>query len=74
MKKKEIITVGILTVLLAFMDITGLPCSLFLNVEVLDITPVYWTLMLNFVIIGVIAFLVLKFLCPSWKLALSKAD
>ena len=72
MKKKEVITVGILTVLLAFMDITGLPCSLFPNVEVLDITPFYWTLMLNFVIIVVIAFLVLNFLCPSWKLGLVK--
>ena len=70
--KKELITVGILTVLLAFMDISGMPCSLFMNIEVWDIEPIYWALMLNFVIIGIIAFLVLRWLCPSWKLGLGK--
>ena len=70
--KKELITVGILTVLLAFMDISGMPCSLFMNIEVRDIEPIYWALMLNFVIIGIIAFLVLRCLCPSWKLGLGK--
>lgn len=70
--KKELITVGILTVLLAFMDISGMPCSLFMNIEVRDIEPIYWALMLNFVIIGIVAFLVLRCLCPSWKLGLGK--
>ena len=70
--KKELIAVGILTVLLAFMDISGMPCSLFMNIEFLDIEPIYWTLMLNFVIIGIIAFLVLRCFCPNWKLGLKK--
>jgi len=35
--KKELIAVGILTVLLAFMDISGMPCSLFMNIDFLDI-------------------------------------
>ena len=47
--KKELIVVSILTILLAFMDISGLPCSLFLNIEVWDIDPIYWALMLNFI-------------------------
>lgn len=68
MKKKELIIIGILTILSAFMEITGLPSSLFINIEVLDITPFYWTLMLNFIIIGIIAFLTLKYLCSNWKL------
>ncbi len=72
MKKKELIIIGILTVLLAFMDISGLPSALFINIEVLDITPFYWTLMFNFIIIGLIAFLTLKYLCPNWKLELNK--
>lgn len=72
MKKKELTIIGILTVLLAFMDITGLPSALFIDIKILDITPVYWTLMFNFLIIGVIAFLTLKFLCPNWKLGLNK--
>lgn len=72
MKKKELIIIGILTVLLAFMDITGLPCALFVNVQIADVTPIYWTLMLNFVVIGIVAFLTLKFLCPNWKLGFTK--
>ena len=74
MKKKELIIIGILTILLAFMDISGLPSVLFINIEVLDITPFYWTLMFNFIIIGVITFLTLKYLCPSWKLGLNKNE
>ncbi len=68
MRNKEIIIIGILTILLAFMDITGLPSSLFINIEVLDITPFYWTLMFNFIIIGIIAFLTLKYFGLNWKL------
>ncbi len=71
MKKKELIIIGVLTILLAFMDITGMPSSLFINIEVLDITPFYWTLMFNFIMICIIAFLTLKYLCPNWKLGLN---
>lgn len=71
MKKKELIVAGILTVLIAFMDISGLPCALFMNIEVLDIEPFYWALMCNFIIIGIIAFLTLKYLCPDWRLGLN---
>lgn len=70
MRKKELIAASLLTALLAFMDISGLPCSLFLNIQVFDIDPVYWTLMLNFVVIGIIAFFALKYLCPDWELGL----
>ena len=70
--QKDLIVVGILTVLLAFMDISGIPCSLFMNIEAWDIEPVYWALMLNFVIIGIIAFLTLRHLYPSWDLGLRK--
>ena len=68
--KKELVVVAILTVLLAFMDISGMPCSLFMNIEVWDIEPIYWALMLNFVIIGIIAFFTLRYLCPTWELGL----
>ena len=72
MRKKELIIISILTILLAFMDISGLPSALFLNIKISDITPFYWTLMLNFIIIGAIAFLTLKYLCPDWKLGFNK--
>lgn len=73
-EKKELIIISILTILLAFMDISGLPSALFINIEVLDITPFYWTLMFNFIIIGIVAFLTLKYLCPNWKLGLNKKE
>jgi len=72
MKKKELIIIGMLTIVLAFMDITGLPSSLFINIEFMDVTPFYWTLMFNFIIISMIAFLILKQFCPNWKLGLNK--
>ena len=72
MKKKELIIIGFLTVLLAFIELSGLPSALFVNINFLDITPYYFTLMFNFLIIGLISFLTLKFLCPNWKLGLKK--
>lgn len=72
MKKKELMIITALTILLAFMDISGLPSALFVNIEFLDITPFYWTLMLNFIFIEIIAFLTLKYFCPNWKLGLNK--
>ena len=72
--KKELIIIGVLTTLLAFMEISGLPSALFINIEVLDITPFYWTLMFNFIIILVIAFLTLNYFCSNWKLGLNKKN
>ena len=60
------ISVAILTILLAFMDISGLPCSLFVNIQIADIQPMYFTLMANFVFIGIFAYLYVKCLCPDW--------
>ena len=48
MKKKELIIIGFLTVLLAFIELSGLPSALFVNINFLDITPYYFTLMFNF--------------------------
>lgn len=70
MKKREFMIIGILSVLFAWMEMTGFPSSLFIHIEVLDITPFYWTLMFNFILIGVIAFFALHYLCPRWKLGL----
>ena len=54
MNKKELIIVGILTILIAFMDITGIPSAFFIRINILDIEPMYFTLMVNFIIIGII--------------------
>lgn len=71
MKKKEYVIIGILTILAAFMEITGLPCRL-ISVEVLDIMPIYWSLLADFVLIGSIVFFTLKYFVPSWDLGLRK--
>lgn len=72
MKKRELVFIAILTVLIAFMDISGIPSALFFNIQIADIEPVYFSLMINLLVIGVIAFLYLKLLCPGWKLGLGK--
>lgn len=74
MNKKELIIISILTILIAIMDITGIPSIFFININILDINPFYFTLMFNFLIIGLITFLVLKYICPDWKLGLKKEE
>ncbi len=72
MNKRELIYIAVLTLVIAFMDITGIPSVFFINIQVADIEPFYFTLMINFLIIGIIAFLFLKILCPNWKLGFTK--
>ena len=74
LKRKELIIISVLTIVLAFMDISGLPSALFVNINILDINPIYFTLMINFIFIGIIAFLTLKYLCPNWKLGFNKNE
>ena len=72
MKKRELIYIAVLTLVIAFMDITGIPSAFFFNIQIADIEPFYFTLMINFLIIGTIAFLFLRILCPNWKLGFTK--
>jgi len=68
MGKREPILIAILTVMIAIMDITGIPSAFFVHIQMADIEPVYFTLMVNFLIIGITAFLFKKKLCPEWRL------
>lgn len=72
MKKRELIYIAILTAVIAFMDITGIPSAFFVNIKIADIEPIYFTLMVNFLIIGAVSFLFLKVLCPEWKIGFRK--
>lgn len=69
---KKIIMVATLTLLIAFMDISGIPGAMIFNIQIADIEPTYFSLMINFLMIGLIAFLYLKFLCPDWRLGLGR--
>lgn len=73
MNKRELIYIAVLTLVIAFMDITGIPSVFFVNIQAADIEPVYFTLMINFLLIGIVAFLFFRILCPAWKLGLTKA-
>lgn len=66
--KKEISIITILTLVIAFMDISGLPSVLLFDITIADVDSFIIPLMINFVLIGIIAFLILRFLCPSWKM------
>ncbi len=72
MKKREFIYIAVLTLIIAFMDITGIPSVFFINIQVADIEPVYFTLMVNFLIIRAAAYLFLRILCPKWELGFRK--
>lgn len=72
MNKREPFYIAILTLLIAFMDISGIPSALFVNIQIADIEPFYFTLMINFLIIGIMAYLYLKILCPNWRLGFWK--
>lgn len=72
MKAKQNVLIAILTILIALMEITGIPSVFFVHVEIADIEPYYFTMMMNFIIIGIISFVYLKKLCPQWKLGFTK--
>ena len=72
MNKREFIYIAVLTLVVAFMDITGIPSVFFVSLSIADIDPIYFTLMVNFLIIGAMAFLFLSVFCPQWKLGFRK--
>ena len=70
MNKKQIIVMTILTMVLAFMDISGLPAVLFVHCSLSDVTPYIISLLVNFLIMGFFAWLVLKSFGKDWPLGL----
>lgn len=62
---KEIVFASIICIVLAACDTLCFPASLFINISVSDITPLYFALMINqwfWIIVGLIA---IRFLCPN---------
>lgn len=72
MKKREFIYIAVLTLIIAFMDITSIPSAFFVHIQVADIEPVYFRLMVNFLFIGAAAYLFLRTFCPAWDLGFRK--
>lgn len=59
MKKREFVLIAVLTILIAFMDLTVIPSVLLFTIQIGDIEPAYFSLMINFLLIGIITFLYL---------------
>ncbi len=68
-----LVAVGVLAILVAFMDISGLPSALFVDVQLADIDPMYFALLVNFVIISALVYVSLRLFVPDWKLGLTSA-
>jgi membrane protease YdiL (CAAX protease family) len=69
--KKEIAIISILTLVITFMDISGIPAVLLFDFTIADVDSFIIPLMINFIYVGIVAFLILRFLCPSWEMGLS---
>lgn len=70
MKTRSQAAVVILTIIMTFMEMSALPAALFCNIQIKDINPIYFTLMLNFMIAFLICWLCKKFYLKDWFLGL----
>lgn len=62
---KEIIFASVICVCMTVMDFTAFPAVLFVNINVSDITPVIFTIMINQWIVIAICLIAIRFLCPQ---------
>ena len=69
-EKNEIIYASIITVIMTVMNISGLPATLFINVNILDIQPFYFSLMVNFVLTAIVFIAAWMVLYPDWNFGL----
>ena len=65
-KRSKTVVAVILTLIMTFMDMSALPAALFCNIKIMDINPIYITLMLNFFIAFAICWLCKKFFIKDW--------
>lgn len=68
--RRTTVVVVILTLIMTFMEMSALPVALFCNIKIMDIDPIYITLMLNFIIAFAICWLCKKFLIKEWRFGL----
>ncbi len=70
--KPEIIAAAVLSVLMTFMEMSALPAALFCNIRFKDIEPVYFALMLNFILAFIICGIFKKTLLRNWDFGLHR--
>lgn len=69
-KRSTTVVVVILTLIMTFMEMSALPAALFCNVQIKDINPIYFTLMLNFLLVFAICWMCKKFFIKDWLFGL----
>lgn len=69
-RTKTKIAAVILTLVMTFMEMSALPSALFFNVKFKDIEPIYFALMLNFLIAFAICLLCKKLFLKEWQFGL----
>lgn len=69
-KRSTTIVAVILTLIMTFMEMTALPSALFCNIKIKDINPIYFTLMLNFLLAFAICWICKKVFIKDWKFCL----
>lgn len=69
-ERREIIFASVTTIIMTVMNISGLPATLFINIDVLDIQPFYFSLMVNFVFTAIVFFIAWKVLYSNWNFGL----
>lgn len=69
---KEIIIALTIMIFLAALDLTVFPTILFKEIKVLDVEPIYFSLIINQWFLIVVGLILIKFLCPNLELNLKK--
>lgn len=69
-RRSTSIVVVILTLIMTFMEMSALPAALFCNIKIKDINPIYFTLMLNFLLAFAICWMCKKIFIKDWYFGL----
>ena len=70
--KKVPVSSVILTLIMTFMEMSGVPMVLFVDIKIADVNPIYFSLMINFLIAFVICWLWKHFLNKEWQFGLQQ--
>ena len=68
--KRVSISVVVLIIIMTFMEMTALPAALFCNIQIGDIEPFYFSLMINFAIAFVLCFICKKAIIKEWDIGM----
>ncbi len=68
--KRISISITIFTLIITFMEMTALPAALFCNIQIKDIEPIYFSLMINFILAFALCYVCRKTIIKEWNFGL----